>query len=118
MRASLFVLLTAGTAATTNPAVPRAVRYRGGETAQKKTLDDFYDISEAASLPPSGRKLQSSGGASTAAAPSSSPSTTPSRAPRRACWTTRPSRTARRPKRGAGSLRRQAHPQRTTCGAL
>ena len=41
MRASLFVLLTASTAATTNPAVPRAVRYRGGETAQKKTLDDF-----------------------------------------------------------------------------
>ena len=41
MRASLFVLLTAGTTATTNPAVPRAVRYRGGETAQKKTLDDF-----------------------------------------------------------------------------
>ena len=41
MRASLFVLLTAGTAATTKPAVRRAVRYRGGETAQKKTLDDF-----------------------------------------------------------------------------
>ncbi|CAH0365607.1 unnamed protein product [Pelagomonas calceolata] len=40
MRASLFVLLTAGTTATTNPAVPRAV-HRGGETAQKKTLDDF-----------------------------------------------------------------------------
>ena len=41
MRASLIVLLTAGTAATTNPAAQRAVRYRGGETAQKKTLDDF-----------------------------------------------------------------------------
>ena len=41
MRSSLFVLLAAGAAATTNPAVPRAVRYRGGETAQKKTLDDF-----------------------------------------------------------------------------
>ena len=41
MRASLIVLLTAGTAATTNPAAQRAVRYRGGETAHKKTLDEF-----------------------------------------------------------------------------
>ena len=41
MRSSLFVLLAAGAAATTNPAVPRAVRHRGGETAHKKTLDDF-----------------------------------------------------------------------------
>ena len=43
MRASLsvaLVLLTAGTAATTKSAA-RRVRYRGGETAQRKTLDDF-----------------------------------------------------------------------------
>ena len=119
MRSSLFVLLAAGAAATTNPAVPRAVRYRGGETAQKKTLDDFLRHLGGGELatvwektPKLWRRVDGCGpelfsfddavkGAEAGLLDNA-----------------RPSRTVCRPKRGAGSLRRQAHPQRRTAARL